>query len=171
MKYISLLGYKRKQKCKCCGSLGCGVPTRAARVRQSFCCGGGHSSVHLAPGLVAATHQKVSSFSEREDAKRRSSFQRWINAAQSVRMCFGTARRQEEEDTAFSRNAKEWGIRNESNAIEVYAALRPTKAVVPNQTYVDHSLYPHDTQPYQSLVPSGNTDIGHTGGLQAFPTH
>jgi hypothetical protein len=54
------------------------------------------------------------------------------------------AQREVEQDTAFSRKAKNWGIKNESAAVEVYAALRLNKSVMPNHTYAFAHLNPFD---------------------------
>jgi hypothetical protein len=43
--------------------------------------------------------------------------------------------REVEKDNEFATKAKTWGIKNESAAVEVYAALRLNKSIMPNHTY------------------------------------
>ncbi len=53
--------------------------------------------------------------------------------------------REVQKDNEFATKAKSWGIKNESAAVEVYAALRLNKSIMPNHMYnvllVFSSLY------------------------------
>ncbi|ELR23956.1 DNA binding nuclease [Acanthamoeba castellanii str. Neff] len=68
-----------------------------------------------------------------------------------------------EKDNEFATKAKTWGIKNESAAVEVYAALRLNKSIMPN-----HTQYRHKTHRWLVGIPDAlivDTKTGKVEGI------